>query len=1086
MKKRKLMSFLLASVFSLSVISGCNASGNNSADNSEIDELRQKVKDLSAEIEELRGMLTLPDGTLYGEGDSISDEEAVKIDNLLLSQRQTVLSDGPKSTPVKQRDWDKYASHSAKDMLTHNEAVFYDRLDKACREFFENPKSAITKASGSYFMGGVTYKDLNLTRDTAYNVLVWFKYNNPQYYFLGAGASISSSSLYMLVFDFAAELEDFGKTTNELFDKLDSWIEECSDDETTNYQKLVSINKKICEAIIYDPVVSNRDNKYTEEQSNAAAGEENQSMYSVLMTPETVCAGYAQTLTAMANAMDIDALTALSTGHAWNTVKFDDGKYYYIDACWNDEDESYNTKWFGVGSLYANDTDHIYATNTSAVWAPQIEYNDYRVTDKDLGGEAKSITKPVPEITGSGNTAIKLEWEAVPNAEQYQVQAYSGGVLVRNALISNTFDYIPYADGADSINVMIRAAYNVDKTNVYSDWAELTITDKGSDSKPSTPSNLKKTDNDDGGFMLNWKNKTNSSILICYGTDSTLSKATMSYAVKNQIGWKTWNPTETNYFRIVAASEADGNGTYSEPLSFSYNKEDGIEVLEEGSESTETTVSAPDKLNITLNPATETTGRNLSCEWTKSSDADSYEFQLSRKEDFSVIAGSLNTRNASVTCNNLSETSIHYYARVRSVKEENGKQVYSKWTTADIVIPDSTGTSILPSKPAVPQNLKGQESGNKKIISWDKVEGATGYVVTLYKDAERTQVSKKFNTEKTTITLSPFTAGKTYYFSICSVSSKNGKDVCSDEFNFIVKFQGETPAAPQNISGKADGNSEIISWDKVEGATGYVVTMYNDAARKEVYNEFLTNAPTIKLGPFTVGQTYYFAVRAVKTVDGKEVYSDYSNFRFLFKGTSTSESTEKPAAPQNVKINTDGNNEIISWDKVEGATGYVVTMYNDSARKEVYNDFKTNVPSITLGPFNAEQTYYFAVRAVKTVDGKEIYSNYSNFHFTFMGSTTTEKLATPNSIGSKESGKNVVISWNPVSGADGYVITVYKDSSRNEIANEFKSANASISLVPNVPGRTYYFSVRSVKNVDGKEVYSDYAHAKFTFKGTLS
>lgn len=976
MKSSKLLALLLGLIMCLSTFSGCSFlfddeeemyGDNSGADSSEIEELKQMIQDLSAEIEELRAALTLPEGAMVQETLALSEEDGAKLD-AMAEEQQRVLR-GSVKTSIKQRDWDKYASRSAKDKLTYSESAFYDRLDEVCRQYLENSSTSFIKQNNYYTIAKVDYKDLNLSRERAGNLVTWFKYNNPQYYFLAAGYAFTSQSIYVQVFDFAANLSDFGKTTNELFDKLDKWIAECSDDETTNWQKLMSANKTICEAIIYDPVVSNKDNKYTQEQSTKAAGEENQSMYSVLMTPETVCAGYAQTLTAMGNAMNIDVLTALSYNHAWNTVKFDDGNYYYIDACWNDEDNGYNTKWFGVGSLFANDKSHIYESTTAAVWAPAIEANNYKVTASDTGKDVKTLGMPSPTVVGSGNTGVKISWNAVTDAQQYQVQAYCDGNVVSNILTADTTRYIPYSDGADSMKIMVRAKREDDGVAAYSDWAEITTSDKGSGTKPAVPSNVKAGTSAKGGLSLSWDNPTGTSVLFCFGSDSTMTKATMAYGLKNKISFTTWNPTETTYFLLAATKTSGRTETISEPLTFTYSKSEGVKVIE--SAAAKPAVEAPANFRVSIVPATGSEGRKLRCEWTTVSGASGYEFEGAYESDFSKISASHTAKPSTTAINvtSISDKAHTYYVRLRTIKGSGENVEYSKWVTAEIAVPALTVTA--PEKPAAPQNLSGKESGNKKTISWDKVNGADGYVITLYKDSARTEIWKEFNTTDTTITLSPFVAGKTYYFAIRSVAEKNGNEAYSDYVKFHVTFKGDTPAVPQNVSGRESGDKEIITWDKVDGATKYVVTLYRDSTKKEIWREFNTTEPTITLSPFVAGNTYFFAIRAVKTVDGKDYYSDYANLQFTFSGSSAA----ALAVPQNIRGTKNGVNETLTWDAVSGATGYVVTLYKDAEYKEVWAEYPTNQTTLTLGPFTEGTVYYLSVHATATKDGRVIASD---------------------------------------------------------------------------------------------------------------
>ena len=330
MRKREIMSLLLTAA--LTMMSGCSNDQpveppqSGSAEKSDkpvvtddpdisddIDGLIQIKDDLSGGISELHNIMSFVPGLLTGERKEITEEEGAEIDRLIFEDEQNFLvsSSGTAYSAVKIRDWNRYTSMTAKEKLSFYEAVFYDRLDKVCRAFLEEPSHGAVKVKDHYFLNGVDFSDLGLTESDAADLYVWFKYNNPHYYFLD-NMAVSTTALFPIVMDLVMESGDAAELTNTIFDKLDGWIEECSDNKTTTWQKIQSINRKICEAAEYDPKalskVSGGNKEMTDEELKEALGGKNRTIYSVLMSPETVCAGYAVTFNAMANAMGIDSL----------------------------------------------------------------------------------------------------------------------------------------------------------------------------------------------------------------------------------------------------------------------------------------------------------------------------------------------------------------------------------------------------------------------------------------------------------------------------------------------------------------------------------------------------------------------------------------------------------------------------------------------------------------------------------------------------------------------------------------------------------------------------------------------------------
>lgn len=662
--KKRISALFLALAMSTSLLSGCN-SQTEQIPNDNNSELLQAIADLSNEISQLRGMLTLAPGALIGEEKNISDEDGANIDRLIAENERNYLAGGSSDgIQVKNRDWSKYTSESAKSNLTASEAKLYERFDAVCKDYLNDPSHGVIKWNDCVTTKGARYSDLGLEREHAYDVLWWFKYNNPQYYFL-KGASYTSTQLYMTFYDFVS-VDDPAKTTNEMFDKLDSWIVECCDDETTTWEKILSANKKICEAVIYDPKVKAK--------VEGAAGGKNQSLYSVMMTPEAVCAGYAMAFGAMANSMGIDTYVVLSDTHAWNATRFDDGNYYFVDVCWNDEDNGYNEKFIGAGTDYSTYRDqggsaHIYEVE-NANWSPIIPKSNYQGSNN-----TSSLTAPKLRVSGKGSSAVKVEWDAVGSAEKYEYSVSNGSSIIFTKTTEDLFAYLSIPSGLNSVSVKVRAQGTENGKTVYSAWSDITASADSSAGKPAVPTDIKSSINSSNGLSLTWTNATGSSVLFCYGEDSTFTKVWFSGACKNGSGWKNWNPEKENYFAIASISKNGSTESISDPVKFSYSKSGGINLITGNNDSAASSVAAPGNFHAWKQP----NGGAVQCNWDAVSGADGYEIQLSYNSDFSNITGNnyVNSEKTAIAYVIKSTWPAMIYFRARAVKGDS----YSDWVT---------------------------------------------------------------------------------------------------------------------------------------------------------------------------------------------------------------------------------------------------------------------------------------------------------------------------------------------------------------------------------------------------------------------
>lgn len=174
------------------------------------------------------------------------------------------------------------------------------------------------------------------------------------------------------------------------------------------------------------------------------------------------------------------------------------------------------------------------------------------------------------------------------------------------------------------------------------------------------------------------------------------------------------------------------------------------------------------------------------------------------------------------------------------------------------------------------------------------------------------------------------------------------------------------PGKTSKITATQSESAVKLTWNKVKGATGYRVYLYNTKTKKyEKAGDTTSNTFTMK--KLKSGTTYKFAVKPYTKV-GKKVYwaSSY---------TAITTATE-PSAPV-VKTKAGSKKVSLSWEKVRGASGYIVYMMNSKGKYErqaVTKELKHVQTGLTKG-----KTYSFRVRAYKKVEGTTLYGSYNTY-----------------------------------------------------------------------------------------------------------
>lgn len=174
------------------------------------------------------------------------------------------------------------------------------------------------------------------------------------------------------------------------------------------------------------------------------------------------------------------------------------------------------------------------------------------------------------------------------------------------------------------------------------------------------------------------------------------------------------------------------------------------------------------------------------------------------------------------------------------------------------------------------------------------------------------------------------------------------------------------PANIKNLKATQTTSSIKLTWSKVSGATGYRVFRHDGKNWVKVADTKNTSYTVSKL---KAGTSYKYAVRAYATV-GKTTYWAASY--------PTITTTTKPATPT-LKAIAGTKQVALSWNKISGATGYEVwmTTSKNGSYKKLTTIKKNSTVKYTAKNLKKGGTYYFKVRAYKTVDGKNVYGAYS-------------------------------------------------------------------------------------------------------------
>ena len=260
-----------------------------------------------------------------------------------------------------------------------------------------------------------------------------------------------------------------------------------------------------------------------------------------------------------------------------------------------------------------------------------------------------------------------------------------------------------------------------------------------------------------------------------------------------------------------------------------------------------------------------------------------------------------------------------------------------------------------------------QSAYNEHKLSWNTNSKADGYEIYRSQTAgERGSVIKTVKDRNTLSMTAGTTPGTTYYYTVRPYILVDGSPAGN---LYSEQVSGKTTlSAPSLKAASASYSSVKLTWSKVTGAQGYKIYRYSSSTKKYGLIKTITRSDTVSYTNTgrTTGTTYYYKVSAV---------------RGSAEGALSGKAGAAPklSTPSSFKVKAGKKSAAVSWKKVSGANGYVV--YRSTKSKSGFKAVKTITKGSTVKYTNKSlkkgKTYYYKVRAYRTVNKKKVYSSYT-------------------------------------------------------------------------------------------------------------
>ncbi len=669
---------------------------------------------------------------------------------------------------------------------------------------------------------------------------------------------------------------------------------------------------------------------------------------------------------------------------------------------------------------------------------PTTDYDEnYGNPDVEYAEVGKAVIKTGFSYTTS---SITVRWEADENASGYAVSRYNSDSKEWETVaeVGNVTSYTDTGLEAGSSYTYSVTAFSTDSNglNHYGEasdplYAFTKCPTPQIDSNYTAKSNYAQFSWDsvsgaDGYKVYRYNSKTKAWSIIATISDSSVT----SYTDKNL-------SANTHYkYKVQAYRSYNGSQCHSEISG-------AIDIL-----------TAP--ATVSFSSGFGYTTSSVTCRWSSVDGATGYEvYRYDTASKKWVLLGTVTSGATSFTDSGLTAGESYRYI-VRPFSENGGVTSYgyfgselnafAKCATAKISSTYSVGTDFI-------------------TINWGKVNGASGYKVYRYNSKTKAwdRIATISNSSTLTYTDSKLSKNTTYQYKVQAYRSYNGAQ-CHGDMSTSASFSTASLSAPVTVSNFSYTTSSVtFRWNKVSGASGYVIYKYNSTTKgwdKLTTVSGVNNVSYTDKG-LTAGGVYKYKIQAyMNRSNGSVVYSPLSDVLTTFAKCDK-------VTIKNYTVS--ANSVTINWSKINGAHGYKVYRYNTSTGKwdRIANLWGSDITSYQDKNVKSGTTYQYRVHAYRQYNGAHCHGDLSDT-LTAKAQDMTVKV-----IVKDKSTNSVTLKWSKYSGSGYYVYQ--KINGHYELIATLKNADyTSYTVTGLTPGTRYYFAVRAFSTQNGATAVGSY------------
>ena len=363
-------------------------------------------------------------------------------------------------------------------------------------------------------------------------------------------------------------------------------------------------------------------------------------------------------------------------------------------------------------------------------------------------------------------------------------------------------------------------------------------------------------------------------------------------------------------------------------------------------------------------------------------------------------------------------------------------------TSGSITVGSSSSTNSF--------TLRATLSGTTTSLSWNRITNALSYRVYVKYPASTSYTL--YTTTSSNYATVYMSAGASFYVEAIS----GNYNVVIARSNYVTSGSGSGSGTSTDVSALRlrvatnGSNSLLVSWNAVANATHYDI--YKKAEGDSMYR-------------YVAYSTGTYATIAGRANDLVYVIAYNGNNSLVVSNPVQASGSASVTSnrPTNLKASINGDRAYLTWTGVNGATNYIVSYKKSTSSQYTsitignYTSFALTLSGLSSGtkydiriqaynPFSATGSQYSPASDVLTISSK-----------------VDSDIPAPTGLKVVAGDKRASLSWNSVSGADGYAV-YYRRAGASEFKKVATVTKTSVNLVGFTNGAKYEFMIEAIED----------------------